>query len=131
MSNRLAQGANQLSPIDWRQSNSSRRQCSRVCSLGFQLPNPARPLLVQAEAAVERGYWQQKRLMNPLRSRLQNDSIRDEMRILLNGGPLPGIALAGMHAGTCVHFRPPSGNHATQRDSLWTPRLSDLTDSET
>ena len=91
--------------------------------------------LVQTEAAVERGYWQQKRLMNPLRSRLQNDSIRDEMRILLNGGPLPGIALAGMHgglhAGTCVHLRPPSGNHAAQRDSLWTPRLSDLTDSET
>ena len=52
--------------------------------------------LVQAEAAVERGYWAQKRLMNPLRSRLKNDSIRDEMRILLNGGPLPGIAFAGM-----------------------------------
>ena len=55
--------------------------------------------LVQAEAAVERGYWAQKRLMNPLRSRLQNDSIRDEMRILLNGGPLPGIAIAGMQLG--------------------------------
>jgi hypothetical protein len=25
---------------------------------------------VQSEATVERGYWQQKRLMNPLRSRL-------------------------------------------------------------
>ncbi len=40
--------------------------------------------LVQSEAAVERGYWYQKRLMNPLRNRLANDTIRDEMRILLN-----------------------------------------------
>ena len=65
--------------------------------------------LVQAEAAVEHGYWQQKRLMNPLRSRLQNDSIRDEMRILLNGGPLPGIAIAGMQLGPLQVFETPKG----------------------
>ena len=56
--------------------------------------------LVQAEAAVECGYWQQKRLMNPLRSRLQNDSIRDEMRILLNGVAVPSIAFTGMQCWT-------------------------------
>ena len=48
-------------------------------------------MLVQSEAAVERGYWRQKRLMNPLRSRLQNATIRDEMRILLNGAPCPAL----------------------------------------
>ena len=65
--------------------------------------------LVQAEAAVERGYWAQKRLINHLRSRLKNDSIRDEMRILLNGGPLPGIAFAGMQLGPLQVFETPKG----------------------
>ena len=76
---------------------------------------------VQSEATVERGYWQQKRLMNPLRSRRQqieysakctleanasltklgNDSIRDEMRILLNGESCAWHCFQRMQCSSC------------------------------
>ena len=87
--------------------------------------------LVQAEAAVERGYWAQKRLMNHLRNRLQNDSIRDEMRILLNGGPFSRYCHCWIAVGAFAGIRDPQGVTVQPKEILSGPPCpSDPTNSE-